>query len=84
MLYARRILSMCLAVPLQIETINENQTASVKQGSSLLEVDVSLLSDVAVGDFVIVHAGYAIEVLELDEAEARLDMFDTLNSENGN
>ena len=74
---------MCLAVPLQIETIHENQTASVKQGSSFLDVDISLLGDVAVGDFVIVHAGYAIEVLELEEAETRLDMFDTLKSENG-
>jgi len=75
---------MCLAVPLQIETIHENKTASVKQGSSLLDVDISLLGDVTEGDFVIVHAGYAIEVLELEEAEARIEMFDALKSDNGN
>ena len=69
---------MCLAVPLQIAAIHKNKTASVKQGSSLLEVDISLLGDAAVGDFVIVHAGYAIEVLELDEAKSRLGMFETL------
>ena len=75
---------MCLAVPLQIETIHENKTASVKQGSSLLDVDISLLGDVTEGDFVIVHAGYAIEVLELEEAEARIELFDALKSDNGN
>jgi hydrogenase expression/formation protein HypC len=71
---------MCLAVPLQIESIYENNTASVKQGSSLLEVDISLLENASAGDYVIVHAGYAIEILEDDEAEARLDMFDALES----
>jgi hydrogenase expression/formation protein HypC len=71
---------MCLAVPLQIESINDNGTASVKQGSSLLDVDVSLLEDVSIGDYVIVHAGYALEVLDLEEAEARIEMFDELKS----
>ena len=75
---------MCLAVPLQIESIKGNNTASVKQGSSLVDVDISLLENPSVGDFVIVHAGYAIEVLDLEEAEARLDLFNALESENAN
>ncbi|MBN1685565.1 MAG: HypC/HybG/HupF family hydrogenase formation chaperone [Spirochaetales bacterium] len=75
---------MCLAVPLQVEIIHKNRTASVKQGSSLLDVDISLLQDVCEGDYVIVHAGYAIEVLDLEEAEGRLDMFDALERNNGN
>jgi len=75
---------MCLAVPLQIEAIHENHTASVKQGSSLLDVDISLLENASVGDFVIVHAGYAIEVLDLEEAQVRLDMFEELDGGNGN
>lgn len=74
---------MCLAVPLQVEQVHENKTASVKQGSSLLDVDISLLENVSKGDFVIVHAGYAIEVLELGEAETRLEMFGTLESGHG-
>lgn len=80
----RRKVFMCLAVPLQIEKIHENNTASVKQGSSLLDVDISLLSDASVGDYVIIHAGYAIEVLELEEAETRIEMFDQLKIDNGN
>jgi hydrogenase expression/formation protein HypC len=69
---------MCLAVPLEIERISDDNTAMVKQGGSLLEVDVSLLDSASVGDFVIVHAGYAIEILDFDEAEARLEMFEKL------
>ena len=60
---------MCLAVPLQVESIHENNTASVKQGNSFLDVDISLLQDVSEGDYVIVHAGYAIT--KLDEQEAK-------------
>ncbi|MBT3275559.1 MAG: HypC/HybG/HupF family hydrogenase formation chaperone [Spirochaetales bacterium] len=70
---------MCLAVPLQIEKINDNSTASVIQGSVLLDVDISLLDAAVVGDYVIVHAGYAIEKLDLQEAETRLDMFNKLS-----
>ena len=73
---------MCLAVPLQIEKIHKNNTASVKQGSTLLDVDISLLSDASVGDYVIIHAGYAIEVLELEEAETRIEMFEQLKIDN--
>jgi hydrogenase expression/formation protein HypC len=39
------------------------------------EVDLALLLDPRVGDFVIVHAGYAIEKLDRTEADARLALF---------
>lgn len=69
---------MCLAVPLQIEHILDDANARVRQGSSLLDVDISLLESPKIGDFVIVHAGYAIETLDLEEAEERLDLFKQL------
>ena len=72
---------MCLAVPLQIEAVHEDKTASVRQGNSILDIDISLIENASVGDFVIVHAGYAIEVLEDEEAEIRLDMFDALGGD---
>lgn len=75
---------MCLAVPLQIESLHDDRTATVKQGSSALDIDISLLENASVGDYVIVHAGYAIEVLETEEAQERLDMFDALRDGNGN
>lgn len=43
-----------------------------------LDVDVSLIDGPRTGDHVIVHAGFAIERLDAQEAEARLAMFDRL------
>jgi len=66
---------MCLAVPVKILRVKENGKASVAQGSGEMEVDVSLLDNPEAGDHVIVHAGYAIEILSIPEAEARLELF---------
>ena len=38
-------------------------------------VDISLVENVSLGDYVIVHAGCAIEVLDLTEAQIRIDLF---------
>ena len=73
---------MCLAVPLKIENLLEDDKALVKQANSLLEIDVSLLDEPKSGDFVIVHAGYAIEILDDGEAEERLELFRSLGVPN--
>ena len=64
---------MCLAVPAEIKSI-EGTTAEVDFGGVIRSVNLSLVS-AKVGDYVIVHAGYAIEVLDREEAEKTLDLF---------
>ena len=66
---------MCLAVPMRIVRLLEGGRARVAQGPVEVEVDVSLLENPCPGDHVIVHAGYAIEILALPEAEERLALF---------
>ena len=66
---------MCIAAPMKIEKIVDNQRAIVSEGSVQVEVDVSLLKDPRPGDHVIIHAGYAIETLTLEDAEERLALF---------
>ncbi len=66
---------MCLAVPMEIVRINANGKALVRQDSLETEVDVSLLENPQAGDYVIIHAGFAIETLDLEEAEVRLKLF---------
>ncbi len=73
---------MCLAVPLEITELIGKETALVKQGTSVLEINTSLLNSPKVGDFVIVHAGFGIETLDLQEAQERLDIFRQIE-ENG-
>jgi hydrogenase expression/formation protein HypC len=66
---------MCLAVPMKIVKILEEGKALVKQDDLETEVDLSLIQAPNVGDYVIIHAGYAIDLLDLEEAEERLKLF---------
>lgn len=58
---------MCLAVPSRIIDIN-GTTARVDVGGVVREASIMLLDDVKTGDYVIVHAGFAIS--RVDEAAA--------------
>jgi len=64
---------MCLAVPAEIKSI-DGQTAVVDYGGVTRTANISLV-EVKVGDYVIVHAGYAIQVLDKEEAEKTLELF---------
>ena len=64
---------------MQVEEILQDNKALVSEGNTKLDVDTSLLEEVKVGDYVIVHAGFAIEVLENEHAEERLQMFQALS-----
>ena len=64
---------MCLAVPAEVKSI-EGTTATVDYGGVKRTANISLV-EAKVGDFVIVHAGYAIQVMDREEAEKTLDIF---------
>jgi hydrogenase expression/formation protein HypC len=66
---------VCLATPMRIIRLLGRGRAVVGQGGVEVEVDVSLLEKPSAGDNVIIHAGYAIEVIPPDEAELRLELF---------
>jgi hydrogenase expression/formation protein HypC len=63
---------MCLAVPGQVESIHEEhgtQMGRVNFGGVVKEICLAFLPDIAVGDYTIVHVGFAIS--KIDEASAR-------------
>ncbi|MGE4505626.1 MAG: HypC/HybG/HupF family hydrogenase formation chaperone [Desulfovibrionaceae bacterium] len=65
---------MCLAVPAEIQKI-ENGMATCKVGEGTTTVSASLLimdEEVEIGDYVIIHAGFAIRKLDPQEAEETL------------
>jgi len=64
---------MCLAVPAEIKSI-DGHTATVDYGGVSRKANISLV-EAKVGDFVIVHAGYAIQVMDKEEAEKTLEIF---------
>jgi hydrogenase expression/formation protein HypC len=67
---------MCLAIPVHVEKISGTR-AVVSLDGYRTEVGLALVPEVKEGDWVLVHAGYAITVL--DEAEAR-ETYDLLAS----
>jgi hydrogenase expression/formation protein HypC len=58
---------MCLAIPARITKINKN-IAEVESLGVKKEVDISLVPGVKVGDYVIVHAGFAIQLIDEEDA----------------
>lgn len=76
---------MCLAVPMRIEEINEDLIGVAEIDGVRHEVNLTLVDGVRKGDYVIVHAGFAIERLDEAEADARLELFAELvqHAQNG-
>jgi len=65
---------MCVAIPLEVVETKDN-LAKVSIGKTLREVRLDLMDEVKVGDFILVHAGFAIEKLDKEEAEKTLSLF---------
>ena len=66
---------MCLAIPAQVIEIKDNEYAVVDMGGVRKQISTALLDEIAVGDYVIVHVGYALNRLDPDEAEETLRLF---------
>ncbi len=62
---------MCLAVPMLVKTI-ENEVAVCEIDGVQREASLMMLADVRIGDYVLIHAGFAIE--KIDEQEAALTL----------
>lgn len=69
---------MCLAVPAEILELGDDDIALVEIGGVKKDVSLMLLDGAGVGDFVLVHAGFAIEKIDRAEAEATLRLFEDL------
>ena len=67
---------MCLAIPARVVRLDApGDTATVDLGGVRKQVSLALLDDVAVGDYVIVHVGFALSRLDEAEALATLALF---------
>ena len=62
---------MCLAVPMQVKTI-EDEVAICEIDGVQREASLMMLDDVKIGDYVLIHAGFVIERIDDDEAQLTL------------
>jgi hydrogenase expression/formation protein HypC len=67
---------MCLAIPAEVIELKENFIATIEIGGARKDVSIMLVDDVATGDFVLVHAGFAIEKINEEEARKTMELLD--------
>jgi hydrogenase expression/formation protein HypC len=69
---------MCLAIPAKVVQKLDNDQAVVEVGGIRNEISLMLVDGVEVGDYVIVHVGFAITRLDVEEAEKSLALFEDM------
>lgn len=75
---------MCLAIPMQIESI-DGYTARCQARGVWRNVSLFMMQDAppAVGDFIMVHVGYAVRKVTADDARATWELLDQILDESG-
>lgn len=66
---------MCLAVPMKLVEITGEGVGKVDSGGVKTDVSLMMIPHARIGDYLIIHAGFGIEVLDGEEARIRLDLF---------
>jgi hydrogenase expression/formation protein HypC len=75
---------MCLALPARIVELRGNELGIVDLGGVRRKISLAMVDDVRVGDYVIVHVGYALSKLDTEEAERTLRLFAELGEMQAN
>ncbi|MDH5479742.1 MAG: HypC/HybG/HupF family hydrogenase formation chaperone [Nitrosomonas sp.] len=70
---------MCLAIPAYVEQLLADDQAMVNLGGVHKAISLALVEDIMVGDYVIVHVGYALQKLDPLEAKQTLIMFNEMS-----
>jgi hydrogenase expression/formation protein HypC len=70
---------MCLAIPAQVVELRDDDQAVVDLAGVRKDISLALVDGIAVGDYVIVHVGYALNRLDPDEAARTLALFAALD-----
>lgn len=65
---------MCLAIPGKIQNIDKDNIAQVDFDGLVQKVSLDLVKNAQIGNFVLVHAGYAIEILDIKQAQKTLNL----------
>ncbi|HMD73326.1 MAG TPA: HypC/HybG/HupF family hydrogenase formation chaperone [Steroidobacteraceae bacterium] len=72
---------MCLAIPAVVVELLDGDSAVVDLDGVRKQVSLALVEHIAVGDYVIIHVGFALQRLNVDEAEQTLALMRQLGSD---
>lgn len=68
---------MCLAIPMKVKKIN-GEFAEVEAGRLIRNINIQMFPKAKVGDFVLVHAGFAIQKIDPERAKETLNILGEL------
>jgi hydrogenase expression/formation protein HypC len=71
---------MCLAIPAEITELLPEQMAKVSLDGVIKQVSVALIENPQVGDYVVVHVGFALARIDAEEARRTLKLLDKLGN----
>ncbi|TRZ99475.1 MAG: HypC/HybG/HupF family hydrogenase formation chaperone [Rhodocyclaceae bacterium] len=71
---------MCLALPARVVELSGNDMGVVDLGGVRKDVSLALVDDVVVGDYVIIHVGFALTKLDPEEAAKTLALFEEMGA----
>jgi hydrogenase expression/formation protein HypC len=74
---------MCLAMPAKVIELCDGEEAVVDLDGVKKRISLALVEGIAPGDYVILHAGYALQKLDIDEAEETLALFREIAADPG-
>ena len=60
---------MCLAIPGKVKKIFKDNSAEIEIGGIVKPISLDLIPKVKLGDYVLIHAGFAIEIIDEKQAE---------------
>lgn len=72
---------MCLAIPAEVMKLLTENMAVVSIDGVSKEISVALIEDIAIGDYVIIHVGYALAKIDPQEASRTLELLRELSIE---
>ena len=69
---------MCLGIPVPVTKILEGGFAEVKIGDTEKKINIAMVPDARVGDYLVLHAGFAITIISAEEAEKTYQMLEEI------
>jgi hydrogenase expression/formation protein HypC len=70
---------MCLSIPAKIISI-DGTNAEVSAGGAIFSAGLQMIEDARVGDYILLHAGFAIQKINEKEAEETIRLFEEMNN----
>jgi hydrogenase expression/formation protein HypC len=69
---------MCLAVPARVTEVHDAHWATVEVGGTTKRISIDLIEDVRIGEYVLLHVGFALQKVDEEEARKTLELFEEM------